>query len=95
MICIRIKINRLTPNNVGHRFAGAADIHTHEVPGRRLTVADRSGRGLMMAGAIVTFVGLCIVLVKVARVPEYWIPLMVGVGLFLLGLIRWLTRKDM
>jgi hypothetical protein len=47
----------------------------------------------MMAGAIVILVGLCIVLVKVLRVPEYWVPLMVGVGLFLLGLIRYLTRK--
>jgi hypothetical protein len=61
---------------------------------RCLTVADRSGRGLIAAGAIVTFVGLCIVLVKVARVPEYWIPLMVGVGLLLFGLIRRVARKD-
>jgi hypothetical protein len=57
-------------------------------------VADRSGRGLIVAGAIVTFVGLCIVLVKVARVPEYWIPLMVGVGLLLFGLLRRHTRRD-
>ena len=46
-----------------------------------------------MAGGIVILVGVCIVLVKVLRVPEYWVPLMVGVGLFLLGLIRYLTRK--
>lgn len=46
-----------------------------------------------MAGVIVTFIGLCIVLVRVFRVPEYWVPLMVGVGLFFLGLIRWLTGK--
>ncbi len=46
-----------------------------------------------MAGGIVILVGLCIVLVKMLRVPEYWVPLMVGVGLFLLGLIRYLTRK--
>jgi len=39
-------------------------------------------------------VGLCIVLVKMLRVPEYWVPLMVGVGLFLLGLIRYLARKS-
>jgi len=38
-------------------------------------------------------VGLCIVLVKVARVPEYWMPLMVGIGLLLFGLVRRLTRK--
>jgi len=61
---------------------------------RCLTVADRSGRGLITAGAIVTFVGLCIVLVKVVRVPEYWIPLMVGVGLILFGLLRRFIRRN-
>ena len=54
---------------------------------------NTSGRGLMMAGVIVTFIGLCIVLIRLLRVPEYWVPLMVGVGLFLLGLFRWLTSK--
>jgi hypothetical protein len=48
----------------------------------------------MMAGLIVTFIGLCIVLIRVLRVPEYWVPLMVGAGLFLLGLIRWLTSRN-
>ena len=48
----------------------------------------------MMAGVIVTFIGLCIILVRVLRVPAYWIPLMVGVGLFLMGFIRWLAQKD-
>ena len=48
----------------------------------------------MTAGMIVTFVGLCIVLIRVLRVPEYWVPLMVGVGLFLLGLVRWLTSRS-
>ncbi|HXJ77091.1 MAG TPA: hypothetical protein VMS64_00240 [Candidatus Methylomirabilis sp.] len=54
---------------------------------------DRSGKGLMTAGAIVAFIGICIILVRVLRVPEYWMPLMVGIGLFLLGLLRWLTSK--
>jgi hypothetical protein len=57
-------------------------------------MADRSGRGLMMAGLIVAFIGLCIVLIRVLRVPEYWVPLLVGVGLFLLGFIRWMTSRD-
>jgi hypothetical protein len=57
-------------------------------------MAHKSGRGLMTAGLIVTFVGLCIVLIRVLRVPEYWVPLMVGVGLFLLGLVRWLTSRS-
>ncbi len=52
-----------------------------------------SGRGLMMAGLIVIFIGLCIVLIRVLQVPEYWVPLLVGVGLFLLGLFRWLTSQ--
>ena len=54
---------------------------------------DRSGKGLMTAGAIVTFIGLCIMLVRVLKVPEYSVPLLVGIGLFLLGLSRWLTPK--
>ena len=57
-------------------------------------MAHDSGRGLMTAGAIVTFVGLCIVLIRLLRVPEHWVPLMVGVGLFLLGLVRWLTSRE-
>jgi hypothetical protein len=56
-------------------------------------VAERSGQGLMTAGAIVAFVGLCIILVRVLKVPEYAVPLLVGIGLFLIGLVRWLTSK--
>ena len=54
---------------------------------------DRSGNGLIVAGAIVSFVGLVIVLVRVLQVPEYWVPLMVGIGLLVLGFIRKLTRR--
>jgi hypothetical protein len=56
-------------------------------------VSDRSGKGLMTAGAIVALVGLCVILVRVLKVPEYYVPLMVGIGLFLVGLLRWLTSK--
>ena len=52
---------------------------------------DPAGRRLMTAGAIVTVVGVCIVLIRVFHVPDYWVPLMVGVGLFLLGFVRWMT----
>ena len=52
-----------------------------------------SGGRLMMAGLIVAFIGLCIVLVQVLQVPRYWVPLMVGVGIFLVGLVRWLTTR--
>jgi hypothetical protein len=48
----------------------------------------------MMAGLIVAFIGLCIVLVQVLHVPRYWVPLMVGVGIFLVGLVRWLSARD-
>lgn len=57
-------------------------------------MAEGSGTRLMMAGLIVAFIGLCIVLIKVLRVPEYWVPLMVGVGIFLLGFIRWMTSRS-
>jgi len=57
-------------------------------------VASRSSTRLMTAGAIVMFIGLCIILVRVLKVPAYWIPLMVGLGLFLMGFIRWLAHKD-
>jgi len=27
-------------------------------------------------------------------VPRYWVPLMVGIGIFLVGLVRWLAARD-
>jgi hypothetical protein len=57
-------------------------------------MASNSGGKLMMAGLIVAFIGLCIVLVQVLHVPRYWVPLMVGVGIFLVGLVRWLSARD-
>jgi hypothetical protein len=57
-------------------------------------MAGNSGGKLMMAGLIVAFIGLCIVLVQVLHVPRHWVPLMVGVGIFLLGLVRWLSARD-
>ena len=57
-------------------------------------MARKSGSNLMVAGLIVSFVGLCIVLIRVMHVPAYWAPLMVGIGIFLLGLIRWLISSD-
>jgi hypothetical protein len=57
-------------------------------------MARNSGGKLMMAGSIITFIGLCIVLIRVLQVPRYWIPLLVGVGIFLAGLVRWLTTRE-
>jgi len=57
-------------------------------------MSSKSGGHLMMAGLIVAFVGLCIVLIRHLQIPQYWVPLMVGVGIFLLGLVRWLTSRD-
>ena len=54
----------------------------------------KPGAGLMLAGSIVTFSGLCIVLVKVFGVPEYGVLLAVGIGLIALGLVRRFTHKD-
>lgn len=47
-----------------------------------------SGKGLMMAGLIITLIGLGIVLIRVLQVPGYWIPLAVGVALLLVGVVR-------
>ena len=47
----------------------------------------------MMAGAIVTLVGLGIILVRELRVPREWMPVIVGAGLFILGYIRSLASR--
>ena len=48
----------------------------------------------MLAGAIVTFSGMCIVLVRVFGVPDWGVLLVVGLGLLGLGLIRRFTSGD-
>ena len=53
-----------------------------------------AGRGLMMAGAIVTIVGTGIVLIKTLHLPAYWTPLIVGVALFVAGAIVWATSRN-
>jgi mannose/fructose/N-acetylgalactosamine-specific phosphotransferase system component IIC len=57
-------------------------------------MAHRSGNGLIVAGTILTVIGVCIVLIKVFRVPEYWVPLMVGLGLLAMGLVRRATSRS-
>ena len=53
-----------------------------------------AGRGLMTAGAIVSVIGLGIVLIKTIDLPGYWMPLIVGVGLFVAGVVTWVTSRD-
>ena len=56
-------------------------------------MADRTGRHLMTVGSIITIIGLSIVLFKVLRVPGYWVPVVIGLAIFVVGLVRWLTAK--
>jgi hypothetical protein len=53
-----------------------------------------AGRGLMMAGAIVMFIGLGVVLVRTVGIAGYWMPFFVGLGLFIAGVIAWMTSND-
>ena len=66
-------------------LAGAQDTVRAE---RDRTLDYPSGNRLIHVGTVVTVIGLCIVLFKVWRIPGYWVPLMVGIGLLLVGLVR-------
>ena len=57
-------------------------------------MGPKPGLGLMMAGALIAFAGFCIVLVRVFDVPDYWVLLGVGVGMFALGVVRRLTHSN-
>ena len=57
-------------------------------------MGPKPGLGLMMAGALIAFAGFCIVLVRVFDVPDYWVLLGVGVGMFALGVVRRLTHGN-
>jgi hypothetical protein len=48
----------------------------------------------MLAGAIVAFSGLCIVLVRVFGVPDWGVLLVAGAGLIVLGLVRRFTSDS-
>jgi hypothetical protein len=56
-------------------------------------MTDR-GNGLILAGLILSVIGACIVLIKVWHVPAYWVPLLVGLGLIAMGLVRRLTSRS-
>lgn len=40
---------------------------------------------LILAGMIVTLIGLCIVIRHEMGIPSYWNPLLVGIGLLIAG----------
>jgi len=44
----------------------------------------------MTAGAIVIAAGLLVVAVRELHIPRAWIPVIVGVALFVAGMLRWL-----
>jgi membrane-bound ClpP family serine protease len=47
-----------------------------------------SPKGIMMAGLILTLIGIGIVLIREFQVPGYWVPLALGVALLAVGAIR-------
>ena len=54
----------------------------------------RSGSGLILAGLIVTLVGLAVALTHTFDLPRHWTTVAVGVGLLVAGGVRALTRRS-
>jgi uncharacterized membrane protein YiaA len=52
-----------------------------------------AGNGLMLAGAIVTIVGLAVAMMHTLHIPGYWITVVVGIALLAGGAIRALARR--
>ncbi len=48
----------------------------------------RSGSGLMLAGLIVTLVGLAVALTHTFEMPRHWTTVAVGVALLVAGAVR-------
>jgi hypothetical protein len=48
----------------------------------------RSGFGLMLAGSIVTLVGLALALMHTFAIPRHWTTVIVGIALLGAGAIR-------
>ncbi len=44
-------------------------------------------RGLMLAGLILTLVGVVIVVSHALALPRYWTPLLIGLALFVTGAV--------
>jgi hypothetical protein len=45
----------------------------------------------MLPGAIVIVIGFGVALIQAWDLPNYWMPVVVGIGLVVIGAIRWLT----
>jgi hypothetical protein len=52
-----------------------------------------SGNGLMVAGLIVTLIGLGIVLTRTLAIPREWTTVLIGVGLLVAGAARRALRS--
>lgn len=48
-----------------------------------------AGTGLMVAGLIVTLVGLAAALTAAVEIPPYWTTALIGAALFSIGALRW------
>lgn len=51
-----------------------------------------AGSGLMLAGLIVTLVGLAVALGHTLEIPRYWTTVGVGLALLVAGAVRAATR---
>src|SRR6266704_3336005 len=50
--------------------------------------SSRPGSGLMLAGTILAFIAVLIILIEVFKLPPYGVLLVIAIGLFVLGIIR-------
>ena len=55
--------------------------------------AQGGPRALILAGVILTLVGLIIVLTRTFEIPRYWVPLLVGIGLLVAGGLWFLSCR--
>jgi xanthine/uracil permease len=46
---------------------------------------DGIAAGLMLAGVLVTLIGLAVVAVRIFELPRYWTPVAVGTALLIAG----------
>ena len=59
----------------------------------RCSGPGRLAGGLMLAGALLTLVGLGLVVVRLLGLPRYWTPVAVGISLLSVGVILRLKQR--